>query len=89
VALIEGQQETLNCNAHGNPLPKIAWYRDGVALHDVANKPTLTIKAAAEGDILTKNRYSCIVSNEAGTVSKDFFVHVRFKKENWLVFVFD
>jgi hypothetical protein len=77
LTLIEGQQETLHCEAHGNPLPTIQWFRDGVALKDVQNKQTIVIKSADEGDSVTKNRYSCLVTNEAGTVSKDFFVEVR------------
>lgn len=80
LTLINGQQETLRCNVHGSPMPSIQWYRDGIALPEATNKPTLVVKSNGENDPLAKSRYSCVVSNKAGTVSKDFFVQVRIWK---------
>jgi hypothetical protein len=78
LTLIEGQQETLHCEAHGNPPPTIVWTRDGEVLPGTHDKHAIVIKSSAEGDRVTKNRYTCLITNPFGSETKDFFVEVCF-----------
>ncbi|KAI6172894.1 EGF-like domain-containing protein [Aphelenchoides besseyi] len=78
VALIEGQHRVLHCDVRGHPPPRIQWFRDGVLQSAANGQTSLTVEAASESDALTKNRFSCVATNEAGSVSKEFFVNSIF-----------
>ncbi|XP_060787017.1 hemicentin-1 isoform X2 [Neoarius graeffei] len=70
---------TLECQTDGDPPPEIQWYRDDVKLqlggrvHTLAGGQYLEI-----GDVRTEDggRYSCVVSNMAGSSSLHFNVQI-------------
>jgi hemicentin len=66
---------TLDCNAQGSPLPKIAWYFGSNLLQrDAGNRFLLANASAAQS-----GKYSCEATNSAGAVSADFYVEVMIK----------
>src|SRR5699024_3613742 len=74
---LAGSTVSLNCMAAGIPMPKITWYKDGVAL-----MPTERHFFTAEGQLLIivklkssdQGEYSCSISNVYGSAQDSFFL---------------
>ncbi|CAN7986006.1 unnamed protein product, partial [Ixodes hexagonus] len=76
-----GSTVRLNCNARGNPTPRVSWFKDGQPFRQ-NNRPTdqFTLHLAH----LTKNdsgEYTCVVANRLGSVQwmYQLDVYERFK----------
>ncbi|XP_042230990.1 hemicentin-1-like isoform X2 [Homarus americanus] len=84
VKVQEGDVLTLTCKAQGHPTPQVAWvtaggkvlserelYASGLAIQDEGQSlVVLDVNGEHEG------RYTCIVSNSAGSAEESFFVQV-------------
>uniref|UniRef100_A0A7E4UTJ6 Immunoglobulin I-set domain protein n=1 Tax=Panagrellus redivivus TaxID=6233 RepID=A0A7E4UTJ6_PANRE len=72
IQLIAGQEEFLKCPITGNPTPTIEWKRDNVAISEgvSADHQTLRIRQDEHG----RHRYTCVATNDAGSVFRDFVV---------------
>ncbi|XP_060630493.2 hemicentin-1 isoform X1 [Anolis sagrei] len=75
----ENQSIMLTCEVTGNPIPEIAWFKDGQPFieddgHELmSNGRFLHITSAQIADT---GRYTCVASNTAGDKSKSFSVNV-------------
>ncbi|CAD5230519.1 unnamed protein product [Bursaphelenchus okinawaensis] len=76
ITLIEGQKQVIRCDVRGNPPPKIQWFRDDQLLPNTENRTSIEIEPTEE--ITDKNHYSCVIKNDAGIATKDFFVESIF-----------
>ncbi|XP_073439014.1 hemicentin-1 [Dendrobates tinctorius] len=71
---VKGNPTTMSCLASGQPVPHISWLKDGKAINHGESRGTiLEILVTEMSDI---GRYSCVASNEAGSVSKHFILNV-------------
>ncbi|XP_075689566.1 hemicentin-1 [Rhinoderma darwinii] len=71
---VKGNPITMSCLASGQPVPHILWLKDGKAIdHGESREMILQILNTEMSDI---GRYSCVASNEAGSVSKHFILNV-------------
>ncbi|GMT31155.1 hypothetical protein PFISCL1PPCAC_22452 [Pristionchus fissidentatus] len=72
VQVTAGQPLSLACRSSGSPNPVVEWKKDGETLSAGVNLSEdgqlINMEAAESG------RYTCIVKNKAGTISRDFFV---------------
>lgn len=76
----ENEVVKFECDADGNPKPKLAWFRNGVPLENVSADPRRTL----EGNILTIHNltkkdtavFQCNASNTHGYAFKDFYLNV-------------
>ncbi|KAH7673003.1 HIM-4 protein, partial [Aphelenchoides avenae] len=73
--VVAGEEQELSCPTDGNPSPSIQWLRNGVPVTDEGHlmlngNITLEIESPVDGT----TRYTCVATNKAGTVSRDFFV---------------
>ncbi|XP_022799388.1 hemicentin-1-like [Stylophora pistillata] len=81
----EGENATLNCNAMGNPVPKISWNKGGSPLGNTssislsADNKDLTIKNVNRVD---SGEYRCVATNSLGNdTSNPAYLGVQFKPE--------
>ncbi|XP_053325662.1 hemicentin-1 [Spea bombifrons] len=79
LTVVKGNSATMTCVADGLPKPNISWLKDGKLLNSeyvssLEIKGTLLRLLNAEMDDI--GRYTCIASNEAGSVSKHFNLNV-------------
>ena len=71
---VSGERDnlTLNCNASGDPVPNITWFRDdGIEVDTVfVQNGTLFIESITEGDYASRDgvNYSCTATNSFGTI---------------------
>lgn len=71
---VKGNPTTMSCLVSGQPVPRISWLKDGKAIdHGESRGKILQILNTDMSDI---GRYSCVASNEAGSVSKHFILNV-------------
>ncbi|VDK55138.1 unnamed protein product, partial [Anisakis simplex] len=75
VQVKENTTLTLECQASGNPTPKIIWKRDGVVVNS-AQGARLVIQSTTASDA---GRFTCEATNEAGKAVADFEVDVFIK----------
>ncbi|NWI93347.1 HMCN1 protein, partial [Pitta sordida] len=79
ISIVEKNPISLVCEASGIPLPTITWLKNGwpVTLNDslriLSGGRTLRVPHAGTADA---GQYTCVVSNPAGQVSKDFYLSV-------------
>ncbi|MEE6496324.1 hypothetical protein FKM82_002300 [Ascaphus truei] len=79
VTVVQGNPSTMACFADGIPPPNIAWFKDGTPLENGYRSSlqdkgkVLQILSVGMDDI---GRYTCIATNEAGSVSKHFILNV-------------
>ncbi|KAM5295479.1 hemicentin-1 isoform 1-T1 [Glossophaga mutica] len=79
VKVKEKQSVTLTCEVTGNPVPEIAWLKDGQPLqeddthHSMSGGRFLQISNA---QVSHTGRYTCLASNAAGDKSKSFSLNV-------------
>ncbi|KAJ9576473.1 hypothetical protein L9F63_006686 [Diploptera punctata] len=79
IKLMEGDDYSLPCNAHGIPNPHISWRRDGLAITAedeqliVLEDGTLVINSA---DIETTGIYTCVAENTKGSDERHFLVEI-------------
>ncbi|XP_073415578.1 hemicentin-2 isoform X1 [Dendrobates tinctorius] len=70
-----GRSLALPCVAHGDPMPRLSWYKDGVALRvgdqDSLPGPDGTI-SVQEVQLLDSGLYRCVAFSSAGEDSLDF-----------------
>lgn len=66
----------LNCGIIGHPPPEIEWQKDGAPINFKSTEDNQILVISEERT--TRNRYTCVATNKAGVVSRDFFVQVRF-----------
>ena len=73
----EGQSVSMNCNATGNPLPNISWYKVGRHEAPIMNGKTFVIAAANRSNA---GFYSCVATNGIGKSSTtEAFLNVQCK----------
>ena len=72
IQVISGSAQQLTCGVYGNPPPEIVWQKDGVPLNVRSSEDNQVLLISEERT--TKSRYTCVATNKAGTVSRDFFV---------------
>lgn len=75
----EGSTVRLQCRAHGQPQPTVTWFHDDRPLPaDDSQHPAWMLKL---GDVGEKDngRYTCRVSNKAGSISFTYMLHVTCK----------
>ncbi|KAM4020614.1 hemicentin-2 [Anomaloglossus baeobatrachus] len=74
-----GRSLALPCVAHGDPMPRLSWYKDGVALRvgdqDSLPGPDGTI-SVLEVHLLDSGQYRCVAFSSAGEDSLDFRLEV-------------
>ncbi|KAM3915384.1 hemicentin-1 [Leptodactylus fuscus] len=71
---VRGNPTTMSCLVSGQPVPRISWLKDGKAIDQSESRGMiLQILNTEMNDI---GRYSCVASNEAGSVSKHFILNV-------------
>ncbi|XP_040264776.1 hemicentin-1 isoform X1 [Bufo bufo] len=71
---VKGNPTIMSCLASGQPVPHISWLKDGKAIdHGERRGMILQILNTEMSDI---GRYSCVASNDAGSVSKHFILNV-------------
>ncbi|GMT05475.1 hypothetical protein PENTCL1PPCAC_27649, partial [Pristionchus entomophagus] len=70
VQVTAGQPLSLACRAAGSPAPIVEWKKDGEVITGTVSEDgqLINMESAESG------RYTCIVKNKAGTISRDFFV---------------
>ena len=81
---IQGLPFNIHCPAVGEPTPIISWMKDGAQLKsdvdllfDGGHGETLHFRHTYEHH---SGNYTCVATNNAGTVSKTFFLDVLGKK---------
>ncbi|NXX95340.1 HMCN1 protein, partial [Centropus bengalensis] len=70
---------TLTCEVTGNPVPQIAWIKDGQSLTEDEDHKFLSSGSflqIANAQITDTGRYTCIASNAAGDKSKSYSLNV-------------
>ncbi|XP_056379622.1 hemicentin-1 isoform X2 [Hyla sarda] len=71
---VRGNPTTMSCLVSGQPAPRITWLKDGKPVdHGESGGMILQILHTEMSDI---GRYSCVASNEAGSISKHFILNV-------------
>ncbi|VDM60008.1 unnamed protein product [Angiostrongylus costaricensis] len=73
IRVISGSPLSLACLVKGSPFPLIEWRKDGVTITDNVfsdNGQRLTI----DSNGMTTHRFTCLVSNKAGSIARNFFV---------------
>ncbi|XP_076053538.1 hemicentin-1-like, partial [Oratosquilla oratoria] len=76
VHVSEGGRVVLHCPAHGTPAPSILWIKDSSILEQSF---TSTSPELLELEDVRRNdagRYTCLATNEAGTLEHDYLVNV-------------
>ncbi|NXK97014.1 HMCN1 protein, partial [Formicarius rufipectus] len=79
ISIVEKNPVSLVCEASGIPLPAITWLKDGepITLSDsvrvLSGGRTLRVTHTGAADA---GRYSCVVTNAAGQLSKDFHLSI-------------
>ncbi|KAM4722858.1 hemicentin-1 [Rhinophrynus dorsalis] len=76
LTIVKGNSATMSCLADGLPAPTVSWLKDGKPLDLTSSQSKgmdLHILKAEMEDI---GRYTCVVTNEAGSVSKHFILNV-------------
>lgn len=66
IAVVEGQDMSLNCSAIGDPLPTYQWLRSGDSLPDkvtTSNSPQLMVPSVTWSDV---GVYYCLAVNTGG-----------------------
>ncbi|CAD5233395.1 unnamed protein product [Bursaphelenchus xylophilus] len=76
ITIVEGQKQVLRCDVRGNPPPQIQWFRDDHLIPGSENRTSIEVEAFDE--TVDKNHYSCVIKNDAGLATKDFFVQSIF-----------
>ncbi|XP_033761247.1 hemicentin-1-like [Pecten maximus] len=81
ITVLRTEGVTLNCEATGNPTPVVRWTKDGVTLdisdssyYQLIGNGSLRILSAGLED---SGLYMCVVTNTAGTETKEFFVTIN------------
>ena len=82
VTINEGQRQTLECTASGNPKPTITWYKDNVEL--TLNDPSKTDYIISSAQRKDQGTYRCVASVTGGnlgpyTEEYSVFVDVKCK----------
>ena len=85
VQVNSGSTIGLSCIVRGTPQPVIEWRRDGQTVTSGIsdNGQRITVEAPP-----STSRMTCLVTNKGGSISRDFFVKVRFKKIYFCTFDF-
>ena len=66
VTINEGQRQTLECTASGNPKPTITWYKDNVKL--TLNDPSKTDYIISSAQRKDQGTYRCVASVTGGNL---------------------
>ena len=83
----------LQCNANGNPSPKITWFHNGINnITELAEAPDFRFVVDNETDYLTVRGatyadtgvYTCIATNKAGSNSANLTINIE--GESTLIF---
>lgn len=82
--LSEGEKVQLTCEAHGDPIPVITWYKDGEVYlgrpnsGQVINPGKYDYKISFMGlNLDDKGNFTCNVSNVHGWIAYSFFIDVK------------
>lgn len=79
MAVIQDHTMQLLCQATGNPMPQLNWFKDGHAV-SASKYPSLAIgKSILQLDNVTlsdEGNYSCVASNIVGNTSRSVYVTV-------------
>ncbi|VDM79574.1 unnamed protein product, partial [Strongylus vulgaris] len=73
VRVISGSPLSLACLVKGSPTPLLEWRKDGQTITENVfsdNGQRLTMDSQG----MTTHRFTCLVSNKAGSIARDFFV---------------
>ncbi|KAK6759923.1 hypothetical protein RB195_021467 [Necator americanus] len=73
VRVISGSPLSLACLVKGSPAPLLEWRKDGQTITENVfsdNGQRLTMDSQG----MTTHRFTCLVSNKAGSIARDFFV---------------
>uniref|UniRef100_A0A915PVG6 Ig-like domain-containing protein n=1 Tax=Setaria digitata TaxID=48799 RepID=A0A915PVG6_9BILA len=77
IQVILGASLSLTCYVDGHPLPSVRWLRDGQSLLEGhASFSDRNQKLVAQHNDYANHRYTCIASNKAGSISREFLVQV-------------
>lgn len=68
---VVGDVVVLHCDVDGQPSPQIRWLKNGTVASD---KPRLVLDRTHVGDA---GNYTCVASNEAGTVTQSMMLTVN------------
>ncbi|KIH59142.1 immunoglobulin domain protein [Ancylostoma duodenale] len=73
VRVISGSPLSLACLVKGSPTPLLEWRKDGQTItENVFSDNGQRLKMDSQG--MTTHRFTCLVSNKAGSIARDFFV---------------
>lgn len=72
--VISGNALTLTCDVTGSPRPRIEWRKDGETVVDTSRITHDGQRLLVNDVTVGTSRYTCLVSNTAGGISRDFFV---------------
>ncbi|VDK86259.1 unnamed protein product, partial [Onchocerca ochengi] len=77
IQVTSGNALTLTCYVDGHPAPNVQWLRDGqILIESHASINDRNQKLVVQHNDYANHRYTCIVSNKAGNISREFFVQV-------------
>lgn len=78
-----GSSVILRCPVRGHPIPEISWMKDGVQVEDPMSRDPETEIKIGKFTITLQNlqpsdsgNYTCIATNEFGSVNGTFHLHV-------------
>ncbi|WKY14387.1 hypothetical protein Q1695_000159 [Nippostrongylus brasiliensis] len=70
-----GAPVNLGCVVKGSPTPAIEWRKDGMTVsRDALSDNGQRLTMVSQG--MTSHRFTCLVTNKAGSITRDFFVQV-------------
>ena len=73
LAVEEGDDVPLDCDANGDPIPLVTWRKDGTMLH---RSNTTTSILITNIELRDAGTYVCTAKNRAGSVSQSILVRV-------------
>ncbi|KAM3729054.1 Hemicentin-1 [Dirofilaria immitis] len=77
IQVTSGTALTLTCYVDGHPLPNVQWLRDGqILIASHASMNDRNQKLVIQHSDYASHRYTCIASNKAGNISREFLVQV-------------
>ncbi|KAM8931068.1 hemicentin-1 [Pelodytes ibericus] len=79
LTVVKGNPSTMTCFADGVPEPLLSWLKDGKPLNEKylsKRQSKGMILQLLNTDMDDQGRYTCIASNEAGSVSKHFILNI-------------
>ncbi|VDO39133.1 unnamed protein product [Onchocerca flexuosa] len=77
IQVTPGTALALTCYVDGHPAPNVQWLRDGhILIESHASINDRNQKLVVQHNDYANHRYTCIVSNKVGNISREFFVQV-------------